>query len=210
MKDKSIWATILNRKEDANYLIVCPFTKESGIKNTLKNDYDFTFFPYGSTETGEYEGGIITCSDIRFNLTQEWSVTLEYIYTGNLETNKTNYSKTHLAEDWNAIFCFGRHILDKDHVNDPQFILPLFDLENKVKKSGISMWCQAPNPQAWHRYCIEHKDNVTAVSIDNVPQDTQQFDYPKEVQGFFMSGGGYYHSLPCKIRNFTLYGTVVS
>ena len=210
MRDSSIWAPVIGEKEDSSYLFYAPFDKETGIHNKLNNDYDFNFCydENSTTETGEYIGGAVGCNNVFMDLSKSWNVTFEYVYTGSMESDDIRYSTNTLAIDWNIIFGFGRHVTDTaNNVDDLYFSLPVNSFKDTVKTRGQN-WCNTTNVQTWHRYAIEYKDNVTLVTIDNVPQETAQFTYPNKVQGFYFSGGGYRHSLACKIKNFSLFGTL--
>lgn len=209
LRNKTIWSTVLNKRaEDINYVFYAPLSAETGIKNMMNNGYDFTYNYNGSTETGEYVGGLLCCSSISLDLTQDWTVDFEYQYTGNLAKTDEYEDHTHLAPDWNIVFAFGTHIMDHSNADYPSYSIPVADSEPKTR--GWEVWCSAPDVKSRHRYIIKYDSatKTTVVLIDNVEQKTAQFTYSKNERGFYLSGGGYEHSLPCKIKNFSIYGTL--
>lgn len=208
LKNKSIWATILGKKpEDIDYVFYAPLSAATGIKNMMNNGYDFTYNYEGSTQTGEYVGGILCCSTITLDLTKDWTVDFEYQYTGSLDKIRDK-TTTNLAPDWNIVFAFGTHILDHNSADYPSYSIPMKDSEPAVR--GREIWCSALDAKSRHRYIIKYDSNtkVTTVLIDNVEQETAQFEYNKNEKGFYLSGGSCKHSLPCRIKNFSIYGTL--
>lgn len=236
MKNSSIWATIGEDKTvGTQKLFDCPFTYEYQLTNALKNGYELSFTEGAKIDmhwTGSqgnnlsmasndsYSGGVFGCPDLKFDLTKNWSVEFEYKYIGSMEKNSSGGTTSSLATDWNHIFAWGRHIAlpnkEGDTIDWPFWGLTIAGARQDSESSEVSgydkciPWCADIGSAAleWHKYKIEFKDGATTVYVDNVSKLTRQCVYSEEVPGFYLSGGGYEHSLPCEVKNLVIYATI--
>lgn len=205
MRDKSIWATILSKQAAMeDHIFYCPFSKTLGMKNIIDNGYELTYYD-GNTSEGEYVGGTISCTNVAINLSADWAVEFEYAYTGNMEKTVGD-TKTNLGNSWNIIFAFGTHVLDHGAADSPRYSLPVKDSEPTLTEQDV--WCSVLDPQVRHLFRIQHTSGTTTVFINGVEQETKQFSYPNYLQGFYLSGGSNKHSLSCRIKNLSIYGTL--
>ena len=210
MKDRSIWATILDSSE-SDYILIydCPLADD--FNNIADNDYELSLKTNGSCSGGCYTGGLLTARNVYLDLTKEWKVTFEYAYTGETTPSVTAHDTTTLAANWNYIFAFGSHQEDpgSDGTDNIEAGLLLGYL-NDVSGLNVRFWYNQVSltKGLWHYYEISHSGDTTTVSVDNQTVTSNQYTYNSSVNGFFFSGGGYAHSLPSKIKNFRLYGVL--
>lgn len=206
MSNGFVWATQQQMFEPdiSSFNIIYPFNKETEIKSLTDCKYEINYYN-GSTETNDYVGGLIGCSDIVFNLQDSWLIEFEYMFTGDINS-KGDVGVGNIAEDWNAIFGFGQHINSPSYTENISYYLPL--TESTI--ANHNLFCNPPaNIIGYHSYAIKYYNGVTTVTIDNIKQATNQYDYPSEVQGFYLSGGGSYHSIPCRIKNLKISASIL-
>lgn len=210
-RDGLIFATTQGQtSEEPDFVIYCPFSAESGMSNLLQNGFELNWTTDGTVNNNCYEGGLLCCDNIILDLTKPWSVKFEYMYTGSITLTEPRSSTT-LSNFWNHIFAWGTHIADENPGKNVEWPRQALGIETGTdKKQPCELWCNVTDIKNWHYYSIEYKDNVTSVSIDNVPQETKQLEYDNKVEGFYLSGGGNYHSLPCKIKNLIIFATLTS
>lgn len=205
MSNGSVWATTqqISEPDISSFAFVCPFNEKTGIKNLADNKYEINYYD-GSVEMDDYVGGLIGCDDIVFNLQEDWLVEFDYAFIGDIN-NRGASNKGDIAIDWNMIFCFGRHIdgpCSKDIIN---YYLPLAEGSLTTR-----MFCNPPiDIVGYHHYVIRYYNGVTTVIIDGVKQQTKQYKYPSENQGFYLSGGGFHHSIPCRIKNLKISALII-
>ena len=210
-RDGSIFATTLGQiPEEPDFVIYCPFTTDSGMSNLLQNGYEINWTTDGTVNNNCYEGGLLCCDNIILDLTKQWLVQFEYVYTGSLTTTEPRSSTT-LSNLWNHVFAWGTHIADGNPEKGVEWPRQALGIETGTdKKQPCELWCSVTDIKNWHYYSIKYENGTTSVSIDNEPQEIKQFEYSNKTEGFYLSGGGNYHSLPCKIKNLIIFATLTS
>lgn len=210
MRDRSIWATVLDTAESDYVLLYdCPLVTD--FANNADNDYELSLVTNGLVSNGSYTGGLLTARNVYLDLTKEWKVTFEYAFTGSSTPTVTPHDTKALASNWNYIFAFGSHQEDpgSDGTDNVEAGLLLGYL-NDVSGLNVRFWYNQTDlaKGSWHYYEISHTGDTTTLSVDNKVTNSNQYVYSSSVNGFFFSGGGYAHSLPSKIKNFKLYGVL--
>lgn len=206
MGNGSIWATQQQMPEPdiSSFTFVYPFSEETGFRSLTDSKYEINYYD-GSTETGDYVGGLIGCDNVVFNLQEDWFVEFDYMFTGDIN-NKGTRNEGDVAVDWNMIFCFGRHIDGPSPTEVIGYYLPLTPRTAGLARS----FCNPPiDTIGYHNYVIKHYNGITTVIIDGLQQETNQYDYPAEYQGFYLSGGGHHHSIPCRIKNLKISASTI-